>query len=89
MGQQKNILLINTGIAIAITTVLAFVTDTFPGNGFFFMFGLVGIAGGFGCLLLGLLYRLRKNKSLETDFFKSAVLLLIAGTVSYVLASGF
>jgi hypothetical protein len=85
MTVQKKVILSNVILAVLVTAILAFKTDTFPGNGFFFMLGVIGIAGGLGCLGLGLLLLLRKDKQAAKGYLISAALLLAIGLVSYFL----
>lgn len=83
MKLQNKILLINCGLVITATFIMAFITDTFPGNGFFLMFGIIAIMGGISCLALGLLLLVKKNKNFAKGYMISAVLLLLIGIVSY------
>ncbi len=86
MTIQTKILLVNAALALAATLGLAFATDTFPGNGFFFMFGLICIIGGIGCAGLGaLLLLLRKNKNFAKGYLFSGLLLLVVGLAGYYL----
>jgi hypothetical protein len=85
MTIQTKILLVNAALTAGATAGLAFATDTFPGNGFFFMFGLIGIIGGLGCLALGLLLLLRRDKSVAKGYLVSGGLLLVIGLVGYFL----
>lgn len=85
MTLQSKILLINTALAAVVTTVFAFMTDTFPGNGFFLMLSFITVAGGAGCILLGLLLLLKKDKRAAKGYFISAVLLALIGLASYFL----
>ena len=85
MTIQTKILLVNAALTVAATAGLAFATDTFPGNGFFFMFGLIGLIGGLGCLALGLLLLLRKDKRVAKGYLTSGIILLSIGLISYFL----
>ena len=85
MTVKTNIFISNAVLATLATAALAIKTDTFPGNGFFFMFGAICIAGGLCCLLLGLLLLLRKDKSAAKAYLLSTVVLLVIGLTSYFL----
>ena len=83
MTLQNKILLINTALAAVVTAVFAFATDTFPGNGFFLMLAFITVAGGAGCMLLGLLLLLRKDKRAAKGYLTSGVIFLLFGLLSY------
>lgn len=83
MTLQNKILLINTALAAVVTTIFAFATDTFPGNGFFLMLSFITLAGGAGCVLLGLLLLLRKDKRAAKGYLFSGLIFLLVGFVSY------
>jgi hypothetical protein len=83
MTLQNKILLINTALAAIVTTVFAFMTDTFPGNGFFLMLSFITVAGGAGCILLGLLLLLRKDKRAAKGYLISGVFFLLISLMSY------
>ena len=85
MTLQTKIITSNAILAILVTVVLAFKTDTFPGNGFFFMAGAIGIAGGLGFLGLGALLLLRKDKAAAKGYLISALILLLIGLIFYFL----
>lgn len=85
MTVQSKIYTSNAILAILVTALLAFKTDTFPGNGFFFMVGAITIAGGIGCLLLGILLWVKKNRTAAKAYFISGLILLLAGLASYLL----
>ncbi len=89
MKVENKILIINISLAALITAALAFITDTYPGNGFFFITGVVGIAGGIGCTLLGMLLMLRKDKSPARGYLISGIILLIIGLPSYFFLNQF
>ena len=83
MTLQNKIILINTALAAVVITVFAFMTDTFPGNGFFLMLSFITVAGGAGCIALGLLLLFKKDKRAAKGYLISAVLLALIGLVSY------
>jgi hypothetical protein len=58
-------------------------TDTFPGNGFFLMLAFITSAGGAGCIALGLLLLLRKDKRAAKGYLTSGAIFLLIGLVSY------
>ncbi|HOZ79639.1 MAG TPA: hypothetical protein PLY34_16705 [Ferruginibacter sp.] len=83
MSLQTKIILINIVLAVAVTLGFAFATDTFPGNGFFLMLAFITGCGGAGCVLLGLLLLLRKDKSAAKGYLVSGLLFLLISAVSY------
>lgn len=83
MTLQRKILLINICLAASVIIGAAFVTDTFPGNGFFLMLAAITVAGGIGSLGLGLLLLLRKDKRAAHAYLITALLLLVIGLCSY------
>ena len=83
MSLQTKIILINIVLAVAVTLGFAFATDTFPGNGFFLMLAFITGCGGAGCVLLGLLLLLRKDKSAAKGYLVSGLLFLLISVVSY------
>lgn len=83
MSVQTKIILINIVLAVAVTFGFAFATDTFPGNGFFLMLAFITACGGAGCVLLGLLLMLRKDKSAAKAYLISGLLFLAVSAVSY------
>ncbi len=84
MTLQYKILASNAAFTLVVTLVLAFITDTFPGNGFFAMFGLVDIVVGLSCLGLGLMWLLRKDKRFSGGYLTSSVILLLVGLVCFM-----
>ena len=83
MTLQSKILMINVLLAAAVTTALAFATDTFPGNGFFLMLAFIAMAGAAGSLLLGVLLLLRKDKRAAKGYLFTALLLAAISLCSY------
>jgi hypothetical protein len=83
MTLQNKILLINTALAAVVTIASAFATDTFPGNGFFLMLAFITGAGGAGCIVLGLLLLLRKDKRAAKGYLISGLIFLLISLVSY------
>ena len=83
MTLQSKILLINTALAAVVITVFAFMTDTFPGNGFFLMLAFITGAGGACCIALGLLLLFKKDKRAAKAYLISGVLFLVIALVSY------
>ena len=83
MSLQTKIILINIVLAVAVTLGFAFATDTFPGNGFFLMLAFITGCGGEGCVLLGLLLLLRKDKSAAKGYLVCGLLFLLISAVSY------
>jgi ABC-type tungstate transport system substrate-binding protein len=83
MSLQTKIIVINIVLAIAVTLGFAFATDTFPGNGFFLMLAFIAACGGAGCVLLGLLLLLRKDKSAAKGYLTSGLLFLAVSAASY------
>ena len=79
MKLQNKVLLISFGIAVLITLVIAFATDSWPGNGFCLMAGLTGMFGGAGYLGLGLLLLLLKDKRYAKGLLLCAVILALLG----------
>jgi cyanate permease len=85
MSLKTKILLLNLVLATAVTLGFAFATDTFPGNGFFLMLAFITGCGGAGCILLGLLLLLRKDKTAAKAYLISGFLFLLISIVSYFL----
>jgi uncharacterized membrane protein YozB (DUF420 family) len=85
MTLQNKILLLNTALAAVVITVFAFMTDTFPGNGFFLMLAFIAAAGAAGCILLGLLLLFRKDKRAASGYLISGFIFLLISLVSYFL----
>lgn len=83
MSLTTKILLINIVLAVAVTTGFAFATDTFPGNGFFLMLAFITGCGGAGCIVLGLLLLLRKDKSAAKGYLLSGIIFLLISVISY------
>ena len=83
MTLQNKILLINAVLATVVITAFAIATDTFLGNGFFLMISFITGAGGAGCILLGLLLLLKKDKRAAKGYLISGVLFLLIALVSY------
>ena len=85
MSLTTKILLINIVLAAAVTFGFAFATDTFPGNGFFLMLAFITGCGGAGCIGLGILLLLRKDKTAAKAYMLSGIIFLLIGAVSYFL----
>lgn len=85
MTVQSKIITSNIVLAVLVTAVLAFKTDTFPGNGFFFMLGGVAALGGLACLALGLLLFIKKYKTAAKGYFTSGAILLTLFLACYFL----
>jgi|GEM_PF-2480628 len=84
MTVQSKIYTSNAVLAILVTALLAFKTDTFPGNGFFFMVGAITIAGGIGCLLLGALLWYKKMRTAAKAYLVSGLIFLLLGLACYL-----
>jgi len=80
---QNKILLASLGVVVLIIVILAFATDSWPGNGFFLMAGFTGMAGGAGYILLGLLLLLLKDKRYSKGFILSGIIILLAGLILF------
>lgn len=85
MTLQNKVLLINTGLLAAVTFFFAWTTDTFPGNGFFLMLGVIAFAGAAAALGLGLLLLLRADKRPARGFIWSGLLFGVLGAVAFFL----
>ncbi len=85
MKLQIKILLLNIIIGILLTGIAAYATDTFPGNGFFLMVGVIWMAGGLFLLSSGLFLRIFKDKRFSSGFFFSGSLLFAFGLISFFL----
>lgn len=83
MKLQNKVILISIVFALSVILAIAFLTDSWPGNGFFLMAGAVGMFGGAGYLLLGLLLLFLKNKKYSYGFFKSAAVLMVLGFIVF------
>ena len=79
MKLQNKVLLISFSIAVLITLIIAFATDSWPGNGFCLMAGLTGMFGGIGYLALGLLLIVLKDKRYAKGLLLCAVILALLG----------
>jgi len=85
MTIQNKVILRNFILATLVTAVLAFKTDTFPGNGFFYMLGVIGAGAGLGALGLGVILLLTKYKAAAKGYLISAGLLILTGLISFFL----
>ncbi len=83
MALQTKILLVNIFLAVAVTLGFAFFTDTFPGNGFFLMLSVIAGFGAAGCIGLGLLLLLRKDKRAAKGYLLSGLLFSAVSAASY------
>jgi len=83
MKVQNKVILICIAIALLIILGAAYFTDSWPGNGFFLMAGVIGMAGGAGYLLLGLILLLKKDKRYAYGLFTSAVVLIVLGFIVF------
>ena len=83
MKLQNKVLLISFGIAVLITLIIAFATDSWPGNGFCLMAGLTGMFGGSGYLALGLLLLVLKDKSYAKGLLLCAVVIALLGFILF------
>ena len=83
MKLQNKVLLISFSIAVLITLVIAFATDSWPGNGFCLMAGLTGMCGGAGYIGLGVLLLLLKDKRYAKGFLLSGAILLLVGFILF------
>lgn len=83
MKLQNKIILICLGIAVLVTLVIAFATDSWWGNGFCLMAGLAGMCGGAGYAGLGALLLLLKDKRYGKAVLLAGVVLLLAGFVLF------
>ena len=80
---QNKILLISFAVALVITVVLAYATDSWPGNGFCLLAGLTGMVGGACYIVLGLLMLLLKNKNYTRGLIMCGVLIAAIGFVLF------
>ncbi len=89
MTLPVRILLFNTALLLAITLAATFATDTFPGNGFFLMFGFIAFAATAAALGLGLLLLLRADKRPARGFLWSGFFFALLGAVAYWLLGNY
>jgi hypothetical protein len=80
---QNKVLLISFGVAVLITLVIAFATDSWPGNGFCLLAGLTGIFGAAGYLGLSLLLLFLKDKSYSKGLALCSVILFLLGFILF------
>jgi hypothetical protein len=83
MKLQKKILLISAGIAVLITLIIAFATDSWLGNGFCLMAGLTGMFGAAGYTGLGIILLLLKDKSYSKGLFFCAIIIGVLGFILF------
>lgn len=83
MKVKTRVIFISITVALLIILGAAYFTDSWPGNGFFLMAGVIGMAGGAGYLLLGLILLLKKDKRYAYGFFTSAAVLLVLGFIVF------
>lgn len=85
MKIKNSVILISFVFALAVILATAVLTDTWPGNGFFLMAGVIAMFGGAGYLLLGLLLLFLKNKQYAYGLFTSAAVLMVSGFIVFKL----
>jgi hypothetical protein len=73
------------GLVLLIVAGIAYFTDSWPGNGFFLMAGVVSICAATFYLLVALLLALLKKKAYAYSVLKAAALLLASGIIFYTL----
>lgn len=89
MKLQNKVALLSIGFAIVVILGTAFFTDSWPGNGFCLMAGLIGMCSGTGYLLLGVLLLLMKDKRFARGFMFSGIALLIVGFITFKFLPGY
>ena len=82
MKLQNKVLLISIGIAVLITLIIAFATDSWPGNGFCLMAGLTGMFGAAGYTGLSMILLLLKDKSYSKGLLICAI---VIGALGFIL----
>lgn len=82
---KSKILLLGIIVGTLLSGIFAYLTDTYPGNGFFLMTGVIWIIGGLFFLSTSLFLRIFEDKKFSIGFFYSGSLLLAFGIISFFL----